>query len=106
MKCKQCGSCCKEIKVKSGRDLYERKGKIIIPKKTPENSDIFFIGTNWIFVRRASDNRMVFNCPHLKNNKCLIQGIKPKVCANYPMYKHESIKDSDLYAECEFRNEL
>jgi Fe-S-cluster containining protein len=97
--CKQCGKCCKDYgdayQWSVGQeyvDMLKDKGRTDISAWV----DLLIEGTLydiWIHPRTGEDAR---KCPWLKKNGdkyiCRIQGVKPPVCADYPVTKAQALK--------------
>lgn len=93
MKCKQCGNCCKGIRIDFELD-NELKQHFI------EISEEEAIKYHPIFQLFKNENHKYYNCNKLINNKCSIHNNKPQLCKDYPNKDGYSIKD----IECGYFN--
>jgi len=93
-KCKQCGSCCKAIRL-GFSDLGELSEMLtLIPKE-----EAFNIKPN--LKKYHTEGANYYNCNKLINNKCTIHENKPGMCKEYPDPHGGSIVSTD----CGYYNE-
>lgn len=86
-KCKQCGNCCKGIRLN-----FEPEG--ILKELFEEITEAEAFKIHPIFKVFTEANAKYYNCKMLIDNKCSIHKNKPQICKDYPIDGH-SVKDID-----------
>lgn len=110
-KCNTCGKCCKCIPVsfktsksiaeykewisKTSVDEYNKNPERIL---TQDDYDLIFIAENMVKITLAEAreimpsidgrSRVPYKCNALINNKCSKYDERPRMCSEYPNYKH------------------
>ena len=72
-----CGSCCKKIYVKHGKNVIDNEELFLnLKEKHPFYKSLKLIGKD--------NNGLIFECQNLENNKCRIHKKRWKICKKYP----------------------
>jgi len=82
IKCKQCGACCKAIRLNFDLpDELKNMWVEISEKEAIEINKILIIIKAFVDIGEVK----YYNCKMLKDNKCSIHATRPQICRAYPV---------------------
>ena len=103
--CAMCGDCCRnrrEAILINGADIFRMaKALNVTMKEYIRKNTVGYLGSDSHVPVLVLKERPDGSCPMLRKGKCMVQSVKPAVCALFPLGRYHDVRDHSMHY---FRN--